>query len=47
MSESIICENCGEEMIKIDHYEYDGVTENGSYEPYWECPNNCDEVESN
>lgn len=35
------CENCGESLIYVDHYEYDGVTEYGSHEPYWECLNRC------
>jgi len=35
------CQNCEEELIFVPHYEYDGVTEHGSYEPYWECPAGC------
>lgn len=35
------CENCGELLIYIEHYEMDGVTEQGSFEPYWECLNGC------
>jgi hypothetical protein len=37
-----ICTHCGLSLIYVDHYEYDGVTENGSHEPYWECPDGCD-----
>jgi uncharacterized protein with PIN domain len=38
------CHACESELIKVDHYEYDGgITEAGSYEPYWECPNGCTE----
>ena len=28
-------------MIFVDHWEYDG--DRGSHEPYWECPNRCNE----
>ena len=35
------CQVCGEPLIYVPHHEYDGVTECGSFEPYWECPNNC------
>lgn len=35
------CEVCGELLIYVDHYEYDGVTEYGSHEPYYECVNGC------
>lgn len=35
------CGNCESQMILIPHYEPDGVTENGSYEPYFECVNGC------
>lgn len=36
------CEVCDSPLIYVDHYEYDGVTEHGSHEPYFECPNGCD-----
>lgn len=26
----------------VEHYEFDGVTDSGSYEPYWECVNGCE-----
>lgn len=35
------CRVCGEPLIFVPHYEHDGVTEHGSYEPYWECPSGC------
>lgn len=35
------CPTCGEPLILVEHYEYDGVTPNGSYEPYYECINKC------
>ena len=35
------CKNCNNQLIIIPHYECDGVTENGSYEPYYECVNGC------
>jgi hypothetical protein len=34
------CEKCGLPLIFIDHWEPDG--DQGSHEPYWECPNGCD-----
>ena len=36
------CTSCKKPLTYVDHYEYDGVTEHGSYEPYWECANGCD-----
>lgn len=39
----IPCPSCGDNLIRIEHYEYDGVTEHGSFEPWLECPNG-DEV---
>lgn len=35
------CQVCTEPLIYVEHYEYDGVTPCGNYEPYWECPNGC------
>lgn len=35
------CQVCNEPLIFVPHYEYDGVTEHGSFEPYWECPRGC------
>ena len=35
------CQVCGEPLTYVPHYEYDGVTENGSFEPYYECVNGC------
>lgn len=37
------CEVCGSPLMYIDHYEVDGITEFGSHEPYYECPNGCPE----
>ena len=37
------CKNCNSKLIFVNHYEYDGVTENGSHEPYYECINGCEE----
>jgi hypothetical protein len=34
------CEVCGELLIYIEHWEFDG-SEQGSFEPYWECLNGC------
>lgn len=39
------CEVCGELLIYIEHYEFDG-SEQGSFEPYWECLNGCAYPES-
>ena len=36
-----ICPVCESEMIYVDHWEYDGL--DGSHEPYWECPEGCEE----
>ena len=43
----MICQNCGAELYKVEHWEDDG--EDGSYEPYYDCPNGCsqDEQEGN
>jgi len=38
----LTCKKCGEKLIRVEHYEWDGISENGSYEPYYECVNNCD-----
>lgn len=35
------CKVCETPLIYVDHYEYDGVTDHGSHEPYWECPQDC------
>jgi len=35
------CPYCKSPMIFVDHWEYDG--DRGSHEPYWECPNRCNE----
>ena len=35
------CHQCFKPLIKVEHYEYDGVSEYGSYEPYWKCENGC------
>jgi len=35
------CQVCNEPLIYVEHFEYDGVTPNGSFEPYFECPNGC------
>lgn len=37
------CPVCGMDMIYVDHWEYDGF--DGSHEPYWECPDGCQESE--
>lgn len=41
-----VCQVCGAEKILVDHYEYDGVTAGGSYEPYYVCPFSCNEAEA-
>lgn len=38
------CTVCGLEKIYVNHHEPDGINPAGSHEPYWECPNNCDEL---
>lgn len=45
MSNKIYCK-CGGDIIKIDHYEPDGVTKCGSYEPFFECVFGCESGES-
>lgn len=45
MFEPIPCKKCGFSLTKVDHYEYDGVTPGGSYEPYYECVNWCEQDE--
>lgn len=40
---NIECEKCGGTIIEVPHWEYDGVTANGSYEPYYECINGCEQ----
>jgi len=35
------CQYCKSPMIYIDHYEVDDDL--GSHEPYFECPNKCEE----
>lgn len=35
MADETICPSCDGEIVKINHYEYDG--DRGSYEPYHEC----------
>lgn len=37
------CPVCGELLKKVEHWEYDGITEYGSYEPYYDCINKCEE----
>ena len=41
MTEPYFCPKCEEELIKVDHYEPDGVTEYGSHEICYECVNGC------
>jgi len=36
------CKKCGSEMIYVDHWEDDGDL--GSHEPYFECPEGCDQL---
>lgn len=35
------CNKCDLPMIYVDHWEPDG--DQGSHEPYWECPDGCDQ----
>ena len=39
----IFCEECGCPVMYVDHYEPDGITEFGSHEPYYVCPNGCED----
>jgi hypothetical protein len=41
--EKTLLPRLGIPMIYIDHWEYDGF--DGSHEPYWECPDGCEESE--
>ena len=44
MKDTKNCQNCELELEHISHYEYDGG--NGSYEPYYQCPDGCAYPES-
>ena len=34
------CPVCNARMIYVNHWEYDG--DQGSHEPYYKCPNECE-----
>lgn len=38
----LYCQNCGALLFYVDHVEDDG-SEFGSSEPYFECPEGCEE----
>jgi len=38
------CEVCGAELIYVDHWEDDG--DMGSHEPYFECPEGCEPLDT-
>ena len=35
------CKVCGYPLVFIDWWEANGETQNGDYQPYYECINNC------
>jgi len=47
MTKPMLCKKCGAKMMPMDHYEYDGVDERGTHEPYFMCPRGCGREEVN